>query len=612
LDFFARFQVNGRRQSQRHGDEQTHGATSASDGLNFDWVLDLHWGRLLYKVAVVKRKYPMSLPKVRLQRTFLDTDQVLSRLLKAAPEGAQRFVFFADRIWPELLQQRPKLEKMYCVENGRPAEEPVLLLAVTILQFMERLPDRQAAEACTWDGRWKLALHMQVDEPAFHATTLVKFRERLVEHGLERLGFDGVLEAMREAGYLPKKSRQRLDSSHVIGLVAHLSRLECVRETLRLALEALEPIEALARAEAWPLWWERYVESKLDYQAGAEQLRAKMQQVGADARDLLRWAKGQEDAAAAQEALALLERVYAENFEETSGETVDQRRAQPPGAVHNPHDPQAQWSTKNTIKNKSWVGYKAQVAETVEEQPRAAKEPTLSVITAVVTQEAIASDKAAVPVVEQAWDATGQDKPSRLYVDAGYTSGAEVVRVEAEGRELQGPMAPPPSREGRISSEAFDVSVAGRRAVCPAGHASTNCSRLDEQKTGKTTYRFEWSHRLCEACEKRAECLGKGPSHRTLLVGEHHDRLQARRLEQKTQAFKVDMKHRNGIEGTISELVRGHGLRRCRYRGLAKTRLQNWFIGAACNLKRWCRRQAWERKRATDVMGADMPVSVAA
>ena len=63
--------------------------------------------------------------------------------------------------------------------------------------------------------------------------------------------------------------RQRPDSSHVIGLVSRMSRLECVRETLRLALEALEPIEALARPQDWPLWWERYVDSKPDYKAKA-------------------------------------------------------------------------------------------------------------------------------------------------------------------------------------------------------------------------------------------------------------------------------------------------------------------------------------------------------
>jgi len=62
----------------------------------------------------------------------------------------------------------------------------------------------------------------------------------------------------------------------------------------------------------------------------------------------------------------------------------------------------------------------------------------------------------------------------------------------------------------------------------------------------------------------------------------------------RTEAFAQDMHHRNGIEGTLSELVRAYGLRRARYRGLARVRLQNYFIGAACNVRRWFRRLAWE------------------
>jgi hypothetical protein len=89
------------------------------------------------------------------------------------------------------------------------------------------------------------------------------------------------------------------------------------------------------------------------------------------------------------------------------------------------------------------------------------------------------------------------------------------------------------------------------------------------------------------------------------LVGEHHTALQARRQQQQTEAFQQRMKQRNGIEGTQSELVRGHGMRRARSRGLAKVKLQNYFIGAACNVKRWIRRQAWQLAQAVSVSSAE-------
>ena len=116
--------------------------------------------------------------------------------------------------------------------------------------------------------------------------------------------------------------------------------------------------------------------------------------------------------------------------------------------------------------------------------------------------------------------------------------------------------------------------------------------------------RILWNTAVCGACAQRAQCVGPGQMHRALVVSEHHDRIQARRQEQKTEAFQTDMRHRNGIEGTISELARSHGLRRSRYRGLAKTRLRNWFIAAARNLKRWSRRRAWELRRAVVETGS--------
>ena len=118
------------------------------------------------------------------------------------------------------------------------------------------------------------------------------------------------------------------------------------------------------------------------------------------------------------------------------------------------------------------------------------------------------------------------------------------------------------------------------------------------EATGKVSFRFEWNGSVCDPCPLRSQCIKKEQPHRTVNVGEHHTILQARRREQQTEGYKERMKHRNAIEGTQSELVRAHGLRRARYRGLAKVKLQNYFAGAACNLKRWLRRLAWQMKQA--------------
>jgi hypothetical protein len=83
-----------------------------------------------------------------------------------------------------------------------------------------------------------------------------------------------------------------------------------------------------------------------------------------------------------------------------------------------------------------------------------------------------------------------------------------------------------------------------------------------------------------------------------VVVGEHHTALQSRCREQQTETFQRRMKHRNAIEGTQSELVRGHRLRQARFRGLSKVKLQSYLIGAACNVKRWIRREVWKLRQA--------------
>jgi hypothetical protein len=348
------------------------------------------------------------------------------------------------------------------------------------------------------------------------------------------------------------------------------------------------------------------VQSALDFRTDVATLKQKMTQAGQDARMMLAWIDTLADAVKNMKSVGVLRRVYEENFCDVDGQ-LEQTRAQPPGAVHNPHDPDAQWSSKGTIpnKNKEWVGYKTQVAETLPTSEPDKKAPTDAVITAIVTQPAITSDHGSIKAVEEEWTREDLEKPKELYVDGGYTSGEVLADAAREEREVHGPIQSAPQRGDRFSAEDFDVDIDQRVTICPAQHASTNCSRLEES-TGKINYRFEWNNGLCQSCEHRVHCLGANQTHRTLLVGQYHQHTQARRRDMKTEVFKKRMYKRNGVEGTISELKRGYGLRRCRYRGLIKTGLQNYLIGAACNIKRWARRMTWE-SLIGDAVGFNQP-----
>jgi len=545
----------------------------------------------------------MSLPDFQPQAQLFSL-AALSGQLFAADD---RYRLFAENIYPQLVAIRDPLAACYCPDNGRPAVEPVLLTGVTLLQFLENAPDRQALELLRYHAGWAFALNRPLGEGGFHPSVLVHFRRRLVEHQQAHLAFASILEALQQAGLVARQSKQRLDSMFVIGRLARMNSLECVRESLRLALEELQESAAgFGQPAAWSQWRERYLEHKLDYRSGEESWRAKLQQAGEDLLALQQWVGTLSDPSVAQgENVRLLARVLAEHFEVVEGSGLAARRAALPGAVHNPHEPDAQWAAKGQGRHRQEVvGYKIQVAETVPDEPRQKGEPTAAFLTAIETQPAIGSDDAGFEQVEAAQAQSGQEPASDWHVDGAYVSAERLARMKAEGRQLIGPAQPAPKKDGHYSTEDFDVCVAERRAVCPAGKPNTQCSRLKEEATGKVSYRFEWS-RHCHDCPLRQSCLGKDQRHRTLVVGEHHDLLQARRREQTTEAFAEQKKKRNAIEGTQSELVRGHGARRARYRGYRKVRLQSYFIGAACNAKRWIRRLQWQMKQAaTTASGA--------
>src|SRR6266480_6994393 len=123
--------------------------------------------------------------------------------------------------------------------RGKPGISPAQLAMVTVLQFTENLTDRQAADAVRGRLDWKYCLGLALDDEGFDFSVLSEFRSRLVAAGLERVIFDLLLGRLKELGLLKPGGRQRTDSTHVLGRVRDLNRLELAGESVRAALEAL-------------------------------------------------------------------------------------------------------------------------------------------------------------------------------------------------------------------------------------------------------------------------------------------------------------------------------------------------------------------------------------
>src|SRR5215469_5087426 len=155
---------------------------------------------------------------------------------------------FTDALFVDLFPSR-----------GQPALAPWRLALVTIIQYIEGLPDRQAAEAVRTRIDLKYVLGLSLTDSGFDFSVLSEFRARLVEHSAAERLLDVLLEACQKNGWLAGGGRQRTDSTHVLARVRRLNRIDLVGETLRAALNALAVAAPdWLQQHSLPEWWERY------------------------------------------------------------------------------------------------------------------------------------------------------------------------------------------------------------------------------------------------------------------------------------------------------------------------------------------------------------------
>src|SRR5262252_3997860 len=91
--------------------------------------------------------------------------------------------------------------------RGQPAEAPWRLALISILQFLEGLPDRQAADALRSRIDWKYLLGLELTDAGFDFSVLSEFRSRLIAGGAEERLFDTLLTHFKAHGWLVTRGR---------------------------------------------------------------------------------------------------------------------------------------------------------------------------------------------------------------------------------------------------------------------------------------------------------------------------------------------------------------------------------------------------------------------
>jgi transposase len=473
--------------------------------------------------------------------------------------------------------------------RGQPAEAPWRLALVCLVQYMEELTDRQAADTVRSRMDIKYLLGLELTDPGFDFSVLSEFRTRLVEHQAEHRLFELLVTRLGEQGYLKKRGSQRTDSTHILAAVHRYHRVELLPETLRAALNEVA-VQAPEWLQSWvPVdWFKRYgrriEEARLSIKK--EEHEAFLEQVGRDGSQLLSRLY-QEEAPALLFHLPqvqILRQIWVQHFFWEDGQfRLRNKDTLPPShlTLRSPYDPEAHIGKKGGF---AWYGYKVHLSETCD-----AEYPHL--ITCVQTTDATASDMNQTQVIHEELERRDV-LPQTHLVDAGYVdAGLLVESHERYEVELLGPV----SRNNQWQAKAgkgydlsgFEVDFEAKEATCPQGQKSIDWKDMRDQHGHPKLY-IRFDEQTCRQCPCRSLCTRAEVKPRRLSIRSQEEflQLQRRREQQETEAFQVTYAKRAGIEGTHSQAVRTLGLRQCRYIGLQKASLQHSFIAAALNLLR--------------------------
>lgn len=476
-------------------------------------------------------------------------------------------------------------------QRGQPAEAPWRLALVTILQFVENLSDRQAADAVRARLDWKYLLSLELTNPGFDASILCEFRARLLAAGAEHLLFDTLLSHLRTRGLLKAHGRQRTDSTHILAAIRTLGRLECLGETMRHGLETLATVaptwlHGVAPAE----WYDRYTRRFEDYRLpGSTAERVALgEQIGQDGAFLLEAIYAQQETEWGWlrqiPAVEILRQVWIQQFSPCderwrwrSGDDM------PPAMrlISSPYDTEARYSAKRTT---TWTGYKVHLTETCD-----ADSP--HVIVDVQTTLAPVSDFVMLEPVHAAVQQRAL-VPNEHLVDAGYTTAEQLIASRTMyGIDLIGKVADDTSWQHKAQHgyalADFTIDWEHRQAICPQGQRSHTWVMVKDRHAHVGVH-IAFAKATCQHCPVKAHCTRSPVEPRTLMLRseEQYTALQTARSRQTTPAFQQTYAQRAGIEGTISQGVRAFALRRTRYIGLMKTHLQHVLTALALNLVR--------------------------
>ena len=506
------------------------------------------------------------------QRELLDVESIAGHLL---PAGSV-FAFLAahrHRLFPAEM-----FADLFPSARGRPSLAPEVVASVIVLQTLHGLSDREAAEAVTFDLRWKAACGYAIDAAGFHPTTLTYWRRRLAASDRPQRIFEAVRDVVTATGAVAGKQRRALDSTVLDDAVARQDTVTQLIAAIRRVGRDVDGAQDLVGVHCTRL----AVLTGQDYTASGkpriawDDPAARDELVTALVNDALALLAALEVEAIEKaggkpaDALALLALVAGQDVEPVEdSDGTDGRwriaRKTAPDRMISTVDPEARHAHKTRERRQD--GFKAHVVV----EPATGLTTLVRLTKATGPENSDATVGAALVVADPTIPAAHSVE---VLGDSAYATGDMLHTLDAQKwTPLLKPWPIKPAVEGGFTIDDFVYDADNNTLTCPGDVTRTVSPQ------GRATFKA-----ACRSCPVRAQCTSAAAG-RTVMLGVHHQLQREHRVRATDDGFQTAYRtHRPMVERSIAWLTRGN--RRVPYRGIEKN--NNWLHHrvAALNLRR--------------------------
>ena len=457
----------------------------------------------------------------------------------------------------------------YAPGVGAPAEDPVRMLKLSLLQFQYDLSDSQVVRQAQVNVAFRFFLDLSVESALPVASLLSQFRTRLGTERFERV-FNEILRQARAGGLV--KDRLRLkDATHLIANVAIPSTLRLVAQT---RAQLLSTAESFAAPEvAAPRAQVEVVRATTADLAEEQRLLARVTHL----REIVAW--GEQWQARLREAAArALPGVSEEHVAafaaalELAHKVLNDRAPEAKDKLRSLVDPEVRTGKHGDYDD----GYLLDVNMDADSELICA----LDVLPANADEAANAK-----PLIASEECAQGNDVASLSIDRIGYRGDVLAELSDATDGPQLIVYVPPIDWTGPapelFQPEVFTLNERRDEVRCPGGATTRTRSKREHG------WRFHFRPTQCRACPLRGQCLRPDArGGRTVIKTNYEAQYRAAQQRAQTLAYQEVRREHPRIERKLADLIRWHNGRRVRYRGRLRVKVQYLLTAVVVNCKR--------------------------